>query len=85
MPTTTKRIALWGSIKPFAGGGDFVELEAETIRELLAALEAEHPATAPFLKEGIAVSIDGVVYQNSPGHKIPADAEIYLLPRLRGG
>ncbi len=85
MTPNTKRVALWGSIKPFAGGGDFVELEADIIRELLAALEAKHPETAPFLATGIAVSINGVVYQNSPGHKIPPDAEIYLLPRLRGG
>lgn len=79
------RVGLWGSLRPYAGGADSVELEAETIRDLLRALAAAHPGTAPFLENGIAVSIDGVVYQNSPGQTIPAGAEVYLLPRLRGG
>ena len=79
------RVGLWGSLRPYAGGADTVELEAGTIRELLAALVAAHPGVEPFLKEGIAVSIDGVVYQNSPGQPIPEGAEVYLLPRLRGG
>ena len=79
------RVGLWGSLRPFAGGADAVELEAGTIRELLAALVAAHPGVEPYLKDGIAVSIDGVVYQNSPGQPIPQGAEVYLLPRLRGG
>jgi len=79
------RVALWGSLRPYAGGAAAVELEAGTIRELLAALVTAHPGVAPFLESGIAVSIDGVVYQNSPGQTIPAGAEVYLLPRLRGG
>ena len=79
------RVGLWGSLRPYAGGTDTVELEADTIRDLLAALVSAHPAVEPFLKDGIAVSIDGVVYQNSPGQEIPEGAEVYLLPRLRGG
>ena len=79
------KVALWGSLRPYAGGAATVELEAATIRELLATLVAEYPGVEPFLKTGIAVSIDGVVYQNSPGQPIPPEAEIYLLPRLRGG
>ncbi len=79
------RVGLWGSLRPHARGAETVELEAETIRDLLAALEAAHPGVAPYLKTGIAVSIDGVIYQNSPGQRIPDGAEVYLLPRLRGG
>ena len=79
------RVNLWGSLKPFVGGSNMIELEAADIRGLLSALVTQYPATQPFLDEGIAVSIDGVVYQNSPGQKIPHDAEVFLLPRLRGG
>jgi len=79
------KVGLWGSLRPFAGNTDTIELEAETIRDLLTILVATHPGVEPFLKSGIAVSIDGVVYQNSPGQTIPAGAEVYLLPRLRGG
>jgi len=78
-------VGLWGSLRPYAGGAATVVLEAQTIRDLLAALVASHPGVAPFLEAGIAVSIDGVIYQNSPGQTIPAGAEVYLLPRLRGG
>ena len=40
---------------------------------------------APHIARGIAVSINGKIYRDSWSEKIPADAEIYLLPRIQGG
>lgn len=78
-------VKVWGALRPATGGASSVDIEAATIRELLRKLEERYPATAPFIKAGIAVSIDGVIYRDSWGQALPPDAEIYLLPRIEGG
>jgi hypothetical protein len=39
----------------------------------------------PHIERGIAVSINGTIYRDTWSQKIPADTEIYLLPRIAGG
>ncbi|MBX2836892.1 MAG: MoaD/ThiS family protein [Gammaproteobacteria bacterium] len=78
-------IKLWGALRPAANDVESVELDAATIRELMVKLEERYPKMTPFIEEGIAVSIDGTIYQDSWSEKIPESAEIYLLPRIQGG
>jgi len=78
-------VRVWGALRPATGGAATLDIEASTIRELLRKLEAQHPDTAPFIKAGIAVSIDGVIYRDSWAQALPESAEIYLLPRIEGG
>ena len=78
-------VKVWGALRPSTGGAATLNIEASTIRELLRKLEEEYPDTAPFIKAGIAVSIDGVIYRDSWGQTLPDSAEIYLLPRIVGG
>lgn len=78
-------IQWWGGLRPYAGGDASVCLEAATIRELFRKLEARYPKMTPMIEQGIAVSIDGVIYRDSWDKALPADAEIYLLPRIEGG
>ncbi len=78
-------IKVWGGLRPAIGGAATLDIEASTIRELLRKLEEQYPDTAPFIEAGIAVSIDGVIYRDSWGQKLPSSAEIYLLPRIEGG
>ena len=78
-------IKVWGGLRPATGGASTINIEAATIRELLRKLVERYPDTAPFVKAGIAVSIDGVLYRDSWGQKLPSSAEIYLLPRIVGG
>ena len=37
------------------------------------------------IKGGVAVSINGEIFRDNWGEKIPEGAEIYLLPRIQGG
>ena len=78
-------VKLWGSMKPLADGQDSVGIDARTIGELLKKLVEAHPGLEPIAAEGIAVSINGVLYQNSHNQPIPEGSEVYLLPRLKGG
>ena len=78
-------VNVWGGLRPATGGAATIDLDATTIRELLRKLGERYPETVPFIKAGIAVSIDGVLYRDSWEQKLPPSAEIYLLPRIVGG
>jgi len=78
-------VHLWGALRPAVGGEESVELNAATFGELLRLLEEQYPRTQPFIDEGIAVSINGTIYQDDWRQPLPKQAEIYLLPRIAGG
>ncbi len=79
------QVTLWGSVGAAAGGQQKVDIEARTIRELLRKLAERYPGLEPLVENGIAVSIDGVIYRDTWSKELPEDAEIMLLPRLAGG
>ena len=78
-------VTLWGSVGAAAGGQHKVEIEAKDIRDLFGKLAAKYPGLEPLIDNGIAVSIDGVIYRDTWSKELPEDAEILLLPRLAGG
>jgi molybdopterin synthase sulfur carrier subunit len=78
-------VELWGALSEAAGGTKKVQVDARDIRELFRKLASEYPGIEPFIDNGIAVSIDGVIYRDTWSKKLPEDAEIFLLPRLAGG
>ena len=79
--------ALYDAIKATYNGEELAMTpeEAATIRELLRKLVERYPRMQSRVDEGIAVSINGEIYRDNWGEKIPADAEIFLLPRIAGG
>ncbi len=78
-------VKLWSALRPFAQGEASVRVKARTIRELFARLEADYPGMAPFIRQGIAVSVDGTLYRDSWDTELPEGAEVFLLPRIQGG
>lgn len=78
-------VYLWGALRPAANDAESVDIDASTIRELMGKLEERFPQMQPWLEEGVAVSINGTIYQDTWSQPIPDDAEIYLLPRIPGG
>lgn len=79
------RVILGSTLSRFAGGVDEFDIEAATIKQLMAKLGALHPTLAPHLERGLAVAINGTIYQQALLEPIPPDAEIYLLPAIAGG
>jgi molybdopterin converting factor small subunit len=79
------RVVLSGNLRKFTGGETEVELEADNIRQLFRALGARYPALKPHLEEGLAVAIDGQIYQDAWLEPIPPDSEVHLLPQIAGG
>ena len=74
-----------GTLRDAAGGAASIEVEAATIRELLRKVVERYPRMQNKLDEGIAVSINGNIYRDNWSESLPADAEIFLLPRIAGG
>jgi molybdopterin synthase sulfur carrier subunit len=79
------QVNLTGSLRAAAGGSAIIEIEAETIRELLSRLIDRYPAMGTQMDAGIAVSVNGEIYRDDWAVKIPKDAEVFLLPRIPGG
>lgn len=48
-------------------------------------LSERHPALARHLEEGVAVSIDGQIYQETLLEPIEPDSEVFLIPQIAGG
>jgi molybdopterin synthase sulfur carrier subunit len=55
------------------------------VRQLFARLAEKFPALAPHLEQGLAVAIDGQIYQDALLQEIGADSEVHILPQLAGG
>ncbi len=79
------RVSLSGSLRSAAGGAENIDIEAQSIRELLNRLVDRYPLMRKHLDEGIAVSIDGEIYRDNWAKIIPEGAEVFLLPRIQGG
>ena len=78
-------VKLWSALRPHAEGADTVSVQASTIRELFQRLEANYPGMVPLIRQGVAVSVDGTIYRDSWNTPLPADSEVFLLPRIQGG
>ena len=79
------RVKLGGPLMSQAGGVTEFDVEASTIRELLAKLGELYPALKPLLDRGVTVAVNGTVYRGAFLTPIPEGAEVYVLPPLVGG
>jgi molybdopterin converting factor small subunit len=71
--------------REYAGGQTQVEVEASDFRSLVKALDAKYPGIGEELKVGLAVAIDGEIFQEPFLEPIRPDSEVYFLPAIEGG
>ena len=79
------RVVFTGSLKRLTGGDDEVEIDAANIRQLMRGVGERYPALKPQIETGMAVAIDGQIYQDAWLQPIAPDAEVHLLPKIAGG
>lgn len=79
------RVLLPASMKAATGGKTEFEFEAANMQEVLARLGRDYPRLKPILDRGVSVSINDLIYRETSFLPIPADSEIYILPRMAGG
>ena len=79
------RVVLVGNLAQLTGGVAEFNLSATSVRQLFRQLTELHPEIGPHLEEGVAVAIDGQIYQDSLLEPIGPESEVFLLPQIAGG
>ena len=79
------RVVLPGTLKQYTGGVTELVLEAATIRQLFRVLGEKFPDIVPHLADGMAVAIDGQIYQDALLQPIPNNSEVHIIPKIAGG
>ncbi len=79
------RVVLNGNLKQLSGGRSEFELDVKDVRQLFAQLGERYPEMAPHLEEGIAVAIDGEIFQDALFAAIAPDSEVHVIPKIAGG
>lgn len=69
----------------FTGGATVFEIEADTVRRMIAELDRRFPGLGNQIDEGMAVAIDGEIYQDAWQATLRPDSEIVLIPKIGGG
>ncbi len=73
------------SVRDFTGGLDHLEVDAPTVRALLAELEARYPGLGEFVQSSMVLAIDGEIHQNAWNESLSADTEVVLIPMIGAG
>ena len=78
-------VTLIGNLRQFTGGETVMTVAASSVQQLLRELGNRYPALAPHLAQGLAVAIDGQIYQDALFAQIGPESEVQLLPQIAGG
>src|SRR6266508_6892975 len=79
------RVVLVGNLAQLTGGVAEFVLSATSVKQLYQQLTELHPAIGPHLETGVAVAIDGQIFQDTLLEPIGPDSEVFLLPPTAGG
>ena len=79
------RVVLVGNLAQLTGGVAEFQLSATSVKQLFEQLAELHPVIQPHLEEGVAVAIDGQIYQDALFQPIGPNSEVFLLPQIAGG
>ena len=60
-------------------------METNNFRSLILELDRRFPGFGDQIDEGMAVRIDGEIYQDAYGVVLKPDSEIYIIPKIAGG
>jgi len=69
----------------YAGGKVEHEVPGLTIRHLIRHLDERYPGIGQHLSHGVAVAIDGEIYQNALLEEVGVHSEVCFMPAIEGG
>jgi molybdopterin converting factor small subunit len=78
-------VTLIGNLGQYTGGVTTLAVDAASIRQLFRELARRFPELAPHLEDGLAVAIDGQIYQDDILVPIGPDSDVHILPQIAGG
>jgi molybdopterin converting factor small subunit len=80
------RVVLAGmAARRFTGGQSEFEVEADTVRRMIVELDRRFPGLGHQIDEGMAVAINGEIYQDAYMARLEPDSEVVLIPKIGGG
>ena len=80
------RVVLTGTAtRRLTGGLSEFDVEATTVRRMIAELDRRFPGLGHQIDESMAVAIDGTIYQDAWQAPLKPDSEIVLIPKIGGG
>jgi len=78
-------VAACSSCRAFTGGLAEFDVEADTVRRMIQALDRRYPGLGEHIDRRMAIAIDGEIFQDADGAPLTAASEVYLIPRIGGG
>lgn len=86
MATVVVNSVLRNRLGPQTGEApESIEVDAGDVRGLIKELDRRYPGSGEQLKSGVAVAIDGEIFQEPLFEELEADSEVYFLPAIEGG
>ena len=80
------KVVIWGtSCLRFTGGRTELVVAATSFRRLVLELEERFPGLGKQVEEGMAVAIDGEIFQDAYSAVLRPESEIVLIPKIGGG
>ncbi len=79
------RVVLIGNLAQLTGGVAEFQLSATSVKQLYQQLAELYPELERHLAEGVAVAIDGQIFQDALLEPIRPDSEVFILPQIAGG
>jgi len=73
------------AVRRLTGGLTEFDVEANTVRRLITELDRRFPGLGHQIDEGMAIAIDGEIFQDAYLEKLSPDSEIVLIPKIGGG
>ena len=79
------KVFLGSYLKNFTNGVEELEVEATSVKSLIAEMDRKYPGIADALESGFALAIDGEVIANPGYEKLAEVSEVRFLSPMRGG
>jgi len=79
------KVFLGSNLKNFTNGVEELEVEATSVKSLIAEMDRRYPGIADALESGFALAIDGEVIANPGYEKLAEVSEVRFLSQMRGG
>lgn len=79
------KVRLWGTLRQWTDDQPEVTVEGRTFKQVLDALVEAYPGLAPQIRRGVSLAVNGTIYRDAWLQPIPEDAEVVLMPFMKGG
>jgi molybdopterin converting factor small subunit len=78
-------VAIGSAARAFTLGEAEIDVEASTVGEMIARLDARFPGFGDHIERRMAIAIDGEIHQDALAARLQPSSEVYLFPRIGGG